>query len=88
MKRLAAILSLAGALAIGVSSSASAKDPAHVNVQSCIIGFCANVVDVSVRQIAPGITFYTDPLCPPNEIRIPFSTPVGDYHGFVAVCEQ
>jgi hypothetical protein len=88
MRGIAAVLGLAGALALGVSSSASAAgDPLHVRVCGDIVGFCAPLADVSVQGLlGPGV----GALCSPrSELRIPFTTGIaGLYYGDVVICEQ
>jgi len=75
MKRIAAVLGLAGFIAIGASSSASAAgDPLHVTVCNNVLDAgCAKLADVSVRQAAPGVAFLLN--CDPAQqahIPIPY----------------
>jgi hypothetical protein len=98
MKRLAAVLALAGALAIGISSSASAAtgDPLHVKVCTSSILGCATLADVSVRQTLPGVAILL--ACDPQQgTHIPLDVPISippplqgslGIHTDIDVCQQ
>ena len=94
MKRLAAVLTLAGVLAIGVSSTASAAgDPAHARVDNCLLGFCHTEADVSVQKLlgpdigvvcGPGSEIALPPIAPYALIGSGGSGPVVS----ITICEQ